>query len=203
MARPPIGANEVAWPPTRRSGDDGATTGPSPRGNAAAAARQELDDDPPSRATFERAKLNPLVAESLRERKKDPVYFKVIAIGGVVLVLGFFGFTWVEPYLPGRGDAQPASVVSMGGKGYVSVIGRTGDHVTLRDHLRGETIFSISLPFKRMEVPAGSYRVSVEGPFDGVRVEGDLVVERNGTAIFDAIKAANEKNRNPPEIPNP
>lgn len=202
IARPLAAAADApSWPPARRPGAEAATTVPAPR---ASAPPMEIDEEPVSRPTFERAPLNPLVAESLRERKKDPVHFKVIAIGGAVLVFGFFGFTALEPYLPGRVPASKPSVVSMGGgKGHVSVLGRTGDHVTVVDR-HGETVFSISLPFKRMEVPTGTYRVIVEGPFDGVRVEGNLVVSRDETAIFDAIKAAGDRNRNtPPGSPTP
>ena len=191
---PPARAQSESWQPSRRTSGGGAgdATLPQPRAVVGAAPKPAIpplseleDDDPPSKATFERAKVNPIVAESLRERQRDPFVWTVVGIAGAVLVLGFFAYTLVEPYL----IAKKGTTVAASGEGSLSVLGRTGDHVKIED-TKGEAIFGASLPFSKVMLPPGEYTVIVTGPFDGSVVSGKVTINAAKPAVFDAHLAA-------------
>lgn len=172
-------AAEGSWlPPRRPEPPPPAVAKPEPP-----PAREEIEEDPRSRPTFERAKLSPIVAESLRERPRDPLAVRMATVGILVLILGLTGYTFLEPWLRG----QKETVVARDGS--LSVIGRTGDHVKIQDS-RGATVYGASLPFSKLMLPSGDYTVTVTGPFDDRLVSGTVTVGPGKSGVFDAHLAA-------------
>jgi hypothetical protein len=186
IATPPRGTTRpgASSAPARASSD--ASWLPPRRAEAPPASKPEPppeeieEEDARSRPTFERAKLSPVVAESLRERPRDPLPVRIVTVGILVLILGLTGYTFLEPMLRGRKEAVVESR-----DGSLSVIGRTGDHVKIQDS-RGATVYGASLPFSKLVLPSGDYTVTVTGPFDDRLVSGTVSIGPGKSGIFDA-----------------
>ena len=161
---------------------------PVPKPAPAPREDDEVDDEPHSRATFERAAMNPLVADSLRERTRDPLYIRLIGVIGALLVVGFFSFRLIQPYLPG--GAADLAVISKG-DGSLSVRGRTGDYVRVFNQ-QDEPVYQMSFPFGSIALAPGNYKVTVEGPGNEERpyVSEYVVIEPGKSTIFNAAKHA-------------
>jgi len=192
-AAPARAAADATWLPSRRTSGDAATvpapraSAPTPTASSAPPEREfEIDDEPESKATFERAKVNPIVAESLRERPRDSFGVRIASAAIGVLIVGVIAYTFVEPWVRNRRNAVTNGAEKVGS---ILVNGRTGDHVKITD-ANGVSVYGSPLPMGRLQLAPGDYTVVVTGTFDGRTVSGTVSVGPGKPGVFDANLAA-------------